>query len=248
MDRPKTWNILLRLCDLWVCSKPWCRWTCNIDLNFVYLLELHKLYQQGVSLDPFGSLLVSSSIFRIKGYVREGEVFTIWYDMIHSGKYRILFWGFPLGIGLSFIPWLLAKRYPKFPWKNLSIPCWVQFRFSLILPGKVFSTPAERTQLLPLSFWLLTWTDGIKVDIYIYLVLLHGSITPPQIPTNMWVHIFSSDMDLYLCLWSKIVIDLLESMLCFRITVGLLAAVLSQYWALRYRTKWFEKYNYVLSR
>ncbi|KAG0145764.1 hypothetical protein CROQUDRAFT_45326 [Cronartium quercuum f. sp. fusiforme G11] len=86
-----------------------------------------------------------------------------------AGKYRVLFWGFPIGVLLPFIPWFLAKRYPKVPWKNLSIP-----------------------------------------------LLLHGSIIPPQIPTNI-------------------------------ITCGLLAAFLSQYWALRYRSKWFEKYNYVLS-
>lgn len=34
----------------------------------------------------------------------------------------------------------------------------------------------------------------------------------------------------------------------YSIACGLLAAFLSQYWALRYRPKWFEKYNYVLSR
>lgn len=86
-----------------------------------------------------------------------------------AGKYRKLFWGFPIGAMLPFIPWALAKRYPRVQWKRLSIP-----------------------------------------------LLLHGSIIPPQIPTNI-------------------------------IACGLLAAFLSQYWALRYRAKWFEKYNYVLS-
>ncbi|KAH9821600.1 putative oligopeptide transporter [Melampsora americana] len=86
-----------------------------------------------------------------------------------AGKYRKLFWGFPVGVILPFIPWVLAKWYPRVQWKKLSIP-----------------------------------------------LLLHGSIIPPQIPTNI-------------------------------IACGLLAAFLSQYWALRYRPKWFEKYNYVLS-
>ncbi|EGG06337.1 putative oligopeptide transporter [Melampsora larici-populina 98AG31] len=86
-----------------------------------------------------------------------------------AGKYRTLFWGFPIGAILPFIPWVLAKWYPRVQWKKLSIP-----------------------------------------------LLLHGSIIPPQIPTNI-------------------------------ITCGLLAAFFSQYWALRYRPKWFEKYNYVLS-
>ncbi|CAH7675322.1 OPT family small oligopeptide transporter [Phakopsora pachyrhizi] len=87
-----------------------------------------------------------------------------------SGKYKILYWGFPIGAILPFIPWLLHKRYPiKSFWKRFSIP-----------------------------------------------LFLFGSISPPQLPTNI-------------------------------IAVGLLSAFLSQYWALRYKTKWFEKYNYVLS-
>ncbi|EHS63910.1 OPT family small oligopeptide transporter [Puccinia graminis f. sp. tritici CRL 75-36-700-3] len=86
-----------------------------------------------------------------------------------SGKYRVLFWGFPIGALLPIIPWFMSRNNPKSVWRTLSIP-----------------------------------------------LFLHGAITPPQIPTNV-------------------------------IGVGFLSAFLSQYWALKYRPKWFEKYNYVLS-
>ncbi|OAV87642.1 OPT family small oligopeptide transporter [Puccinia triticina 1-1 BBBD Race 1] len=86
-----------------------------------------------------------------------------------SGKYRVLFWGFPIGALLPIIPWFMSRNNPKSAWRTLSIP-----------------------------------------------LFLHGAITPPQIPTNV-------------------------------IGVGFLAAFMSQYWALKYRPKWFEKYNYVLS-
>ncbi|PLW06393.1 hypothetical protein PCANC_23848 [Puccinia coronata f. sp. avenae] len=86
-----------------------------------------------------------------------------------SGKYRVLFWGFPIGALLPIIPWIMSRNNPKSAWRQLSIP-----------------------------------------------LFLHGAITPPQIPTNV-------------------------------IGVGFLAAFMSQYWALKYRPKWFEKYNYVLS-
>jgi len=86
-----------------------------------------------------------------------------------SGKYRVLFWGFPIGALLPIIPWFMSRNKPKSAWRQLSIP-----------------------------------------------LFLHGAITPPQTPTNV-------------------------------IGVGFLAAFLSQYWALKYRPRWFEKYNYVLS-
>lgn len=86
-----------------------------------------------------------------------------------AGKYRILFWGFPIGAILPVGPWLMSRNNPKSLWRKLSLP-----------------------------------------------LFLHGAITPPQIPTNI-------------------------------IGVGFFAAFMSQYWALKYRPKWFEKYNYVLS-
>ncbi|PLW16069.1 hypothetical protein PCANC_15352 [Puccinia coronata f. sp. avenae] len=39
-----------------------------------------------------------------------------------SGKYRVLFWGFPIGALLPIIPWIMSRNNPKSAWRQLSIP------------------------------------------------------------------------------------------------------------------------------
>ncbi|KAM0786339.1 hypothetical protein ACM66B_001811 [Microbotryomycetes sp. NB124-2] len=71
--------------------------------------------------------------------------------------------------------------------------------------------------LLPFVPWLIYKRTGNRFWRRLSIPLvLHGSIGPPQLPTNV-------------------------------IIPGFLVGFASQFWAFRYRPKWFEKYNYVLS-
>ncbi|KAK4051978.1 hypothetical protein OIO90_004508 [Microbotryomycetes sp. JL221] len=71
--------------------------------------------------------------------------------------------------------------------------------------------------LLPLLPWFVYKKTGNRFWRRLSIpLILHGSIGPPQLPTNV-------------------------------IIPGFLVGFASQFYALRYKTKWFEKYNYVLS-
>lgn len=126
-----------------------------------------RSFLDGTAIDPTGQytgrspqIFFSASI--IWGLIGPQQFF--------EGKYRVLYWGFCIGLLLPLIPWIMIKRNPKSRlWKNVSIP-----------------------------------------------LILHGAIAPPQLPTNI-------------------------------IISGFVASFTSQYYALRYHSKWFDKYNYILS-
>ncbi|MBW0487029.1 hypothetical protein O181_026744 [Austropuccinia psidii MF-1] len=91
-----------------------------VNYIFIRLVIAEKReFLDGTIIDPTGQWTGRKPEMFYSGSVVWGLIGPF---RFFSGKYKVLFWGIPLGFLLPFIPWYLSKHYPTTSWKYFSVP------------------------------------------------------------------------------------------------------------------------------
>ncbi|KAH8928939.1 OPT superfamily oligopeptide transporter [Atractiella rhizophila] len=119
-------------------------------VNYILIkgvIESKREYLDGTRIDPTGQwtgrsagIFYSASV--IWGLIGPARFF--------AGQYQVLYYGFPIGLALPVIPYLLHKRYPDIGFDNISVPVFLhgmiappQIPANVILPGLITSFASQ---------------------------------------------------------------------------------------------------------